>query len=169
MSFTHSDVAHAVLAQMFAALNGVLEKAEANAKARAIDESVFLNWRLAPDMFPMSRQVQIACDIPSRGLARLAGADLPTTADVETSLSALRARVAGAHAFIKGLDRAKIDANPDGEISFPVGSETMTMKRRDYLMHFVLPNLYFHVTTAYAILRACGVPLGKSDFLARQR
>lgn len=169
MSLTHSDVAHAALTQMFDGLDGVLDKAAANAKTRSIEESVFLNWRLAPDMFPMRRQVQIACDITSRGLARLAGAELPTAADEETSFAALRARVASARAFIAGLDRKRIDAEPDGDITFPVGSDSMTMKRRDYLLNFVLPNLYFHVTTAYAILRACGVPLGKADFLARQR
>ena len=169
MTLTHSDVAYAAMAQMFAALDGVLEKAAAHAKARTMDEAVLLNWRLAPDMFPMSRQVQIACDITSRGLARLAGAELPSTPDTETSFAALRARVVKARAFIKELDRASIDADPDKEISFPVGAETMTMKRRDYLMNFILPNLYFHVTTAYANLRAAGVPLGKSDFLARPR
>lgn len=169
MSLTHSDVAHAAISQMFAALDGILETAEANAKTRSIDEPVFLNWRLAPDMFPMARQVQIACDISSRGLARLAGADLPSAADDETSFAALRARVATARKFIKELDRAKIDANPEGDITFPIGSESMTMKRRDYLLNFVLPNLYFHVTTAYGLLRACGAPLGKADFLARPR
>lgn len=169
MTLTHSDVAYAAVAQMYAALDNVLEKAAAHAKARSVDEAVFLNWRLAPDMFTMCRQVQIACDISSRGLARLAGAELPSAPDTETSFAALRARVAKARAFVKELDRTSINAAPDKEITFPVGSETMTMKRRDYLMNFVLPNLYFHVTAAYANLRAAGVPLGKADFLARPR
>lgn len=169
MSLSHSAVANAVLAQTYAALQGILEKGAAYAKAKAIDEAVLLNWRLAPDMFPMSRQVQIACDIPARGLARLAGAELPSFPDTEKTFEELRQRVAKAHAFIKDLDRSKIDANPDAEISFPVGPETMTMKRRDYLLNFILPNLYFHATTAYANLRACGAPLGKGDFLARPR
>lgn len=169
LSLTHSRTAEAAVSQMFAALDGVLEKAAANAAARNIDEAVFLNWRLAPDMFPMSRQVQIACDITTRGLARLAGAALPSTTDEEKSFSELRARLAAAGAFMKALDREKIDADPDADITFPIGSESMTMKRRDYLLNFILPNLYFHVTAAYAILRACGVPLGKADFLARPR
>jgi hypothetical protein len=154
---------------MFTALGGILEKGAAYSKSRNIDESVLVNWRIAPDMFPMSRQVQIACDICARGFARLAGAEIPSFPDNEMTLEQLRQRVAKAHAFIKDLDRAKIDADPDKEITFPVGPETMTMKRRDYLLNFILPNLYFHVTMAYANLRACGVPLGKADFLARPR
>ncbi len=169
MTYTTSSIAFAALTQMFTALGGVLEKAAAYAKTKNVDEAVLLGWRLAPDMFPMSRQVQIACDITARGLARLAGADVPSFPDTETTFEQLRQRVAKAHAFVKDLDKAKIDANPDADITFPVGQETMTMKRRDYLVNFILPNLYFHATTAYANLRACGVPLGKGDFLARTR
>lgn len=169
MTYSTSSIAFAALNQMFGALGGILDKGAAYAKAKTIDESVLLNWRLAPDMFPMSRQIQIACDISARGLARLAGAEVPSFPDTETSLEQLRQRVAKAHAFIRDLDKAKIDADPDRDISFPVGQETMTMKRRDYLMNFILPNLYFHATTAYANLRACGVPLGKGDFLGRPR
>ena len=169
MSLTPSAVAHATISQMFAALQGVLEKGAEHAKARSVDEAVYINWRLAPDMFPMSRQVQIACDIAARGMARLAGADMPSNPDTETTFEELRARVAKAHAFIKDLDKAKIDADLDAEVTFPVGPETMTMKRRDYLTNWVLPNLYFHVTATYANLRAAGVPLGKADFLARPR
>lgn len=169
MSLTPSSVANAALGQAFAAFGIILEKAAAHAKSRSVDEAVYLNWRLAPDMFAMSRQVQIACDIASRGCARLAGAEMPSNPDTETTFEQLRQRVAKAQAFIKDLDKAKIDANPDAEISFPVGPDTMTMKRRDYLTNWILPNVYFHVTTAYANLRACGVPLGKSDFLARPR
>ena len=169
MSLTPSTVAYAAVNQMFAALGIVFDKAADHAKARNVDEAVYLNWRLAPDMFTMTRQVQIACDITTRGLARLAGSELPSFEDNETSFAALRERVAKAHAFIKALDRTKIDADLDGDVTFPVGPETMTMKRRDYLLTFILPNLYFHVTAAYANLRACGVPLGKADYLARPR
>ena len=169
MSLAPSQVAHAAFTQVFAAFGLILDKAAQSAKSRSIDEAVLLNWRLAPDMFTMSRQVQIACDIAARGMARLAGADMPSFPDTETSFEQLRQRVAKAHAFIKDLDRAKIDADLDKDITFPVGPETMTMKRRDYLLNWVLPNVYFHITAAYANLRACGVPLGKADFLARQR
>ncbi len=169
MTLALSGIAHATIQQMVSALAGILEKGAQFARTKSIDEAVLLGWRLEPDMFPMSRQVQIACDITVRGLARLAGAELPTFPDTETSFDQLKARVAKAHAFIRDLDRAKIDASPDADITFPVGQEQMTMKRRDYLFNFILPNLYFHVTTAYANLRACGVPLGKGDFLARPR
>lgn len=169
MSLTHSAIAHATLTQMFAGLSGVLDKGAAYAKAKNIDESVLVNWRLAPDMFPMSRQVQIACDISARGYARLAGlTEMPSFPDTETTLEQLRQRVSKAQAYIKDLDKAKIDADSDKTITFPVGQETMTMKRGDYLTTFILPNLYFHVTMAYANLRACGVPLGKGDYLARK-
>lgn len=169
MSLKPSEIAAASLTQMFTALQGILEKAGAHAKTHALDEAVLMNWRLFPDMFTMARQVQIATDIAGRGMARLAGAALPSNPDTETSFEALRARVVKAQAFIKDLDRAAIDANPQGEVSFPVGPETMTMKRQDYLLNFILPNVYFHVTTTYSILRSCGVPLGKGDFLARGR
>ncbi|MBY0421532.1 MAG: DUF1993 domain-containing protein [Parvularculaceae bacterium] len=169
MTSTASQIANTTLTQMFSALQGVLDKGAAHAKTHNTDESVYLNWRLFPDMFPMSRQVQIASDIAVRGMARLAGAEFPSNPDTETTFEALKARVLKSQAFIRDLDRAAIDANPDGEISFPVGPETLTMKRRDYLLTWVLPNVYFHATTTYAILRACGVPLGKGDFLARSR
>lgn len=167
MSFTPSQAAYTSIGQMFDALKGVLAKGADYAKMREIEESVLINWRLAPDMFPLSRQVQIATDIAGRGFARLSGAELPSNPDAETTFEALQGRVAKAEAFIAALDRAKIDADPDGSVTFPLGPETMTMKRSDYLLLFVLPNVYFHVTATYAILRACGVPLGKSDFLTR--
>jgi hypothetical protein len=168
MTFAPSAVALAAFSQMASAFNIMLDKGAEYAKSKGIEEGVLLNWRLAPDMFAMGRQVQIACDIPVRGLARLAGADIPSFPDTETTFEQFRQRVAKAHAYIRDLDKAKIDANPDADITFPVGKETMTMKRRDYLLNFILPNLYFHTTTAYANLRACGVPLGKGDFLARR-
>lgn len=167
MTLSLSSIADAAISQMYAALDGVLEKGAQHAAARNIDPAILLGWRLAPDMFDMRRQVQIATDISTRGVARLAGAELPSFPDTEASFDELRVRIARARAFVRELDRARIDADPDAEVSFPVGPETMTLKRRDYLVNFILPNLYFHVTTAYANLRACGVPLGKADFLAR--
>ncbi|MGE0409410.1 MAG: DUF1993 family protein [Amphiplicatus sp.] len=167
MSFSASAIIHTILTQMYPGLNGVLEKGAAYAESKNIDEQVLLNWRLAPDMWPMIRQVQIATELPARGLARLAGAEIPSFPDTEKSFAELRARIAKAHAFIKDLDAAKIDADPDGDITFPVRQDQMTMKRRLYLLHFLVPNLYFHVTMAYGNLRACGVPIGKGDYLAR--
>ena len=167
MQFTPSFVARAAVAQMYAAMRTILDKGGAHAKATGVDEQVLLSWRLAPDMFTMARQIQIATDISARGLARLAGVEPPTFPDVETTFDGLKARVARAEAFIRDLDDAAIDASPDADITVPMRAEQMTMKRHQFLMGFVLPNLYFHVTAAYANLRACGAPLGKADFLAR--
>ncbi len=167
MQYTTSSVASAAIDQMFRALDGMLDKAAAHAKATGVEDSVYTGWRLAPDMFTMARQVQIACDIAVRGVTRLSGAEPPSFPDTETTFAQLRERVAKAHAHIKDLDRAKIDADPDGDITVPMRDQAMTMKRRQFLQNFILPNVYFHATAAYLNLRNAGVPLGKSDFLAR--
>ena len=167
MNYTTSSVAFASIDHMFRALGGILDKAAAHAKASGVDETVYTAWRLAPDMLAMARQVQIACDIAVRGLSRLAGQEPPSFPDTETTFAQLKDRVAKAHAFIKDLDRAKIDADPGADITFPVGPEKMTLKRHQYVLTFILPNVYFHTTAAYLNLRNAGVPLGKADFLAR--
>ena len=167
MQYTTSSIALAAIAQMFKGMTGALDKASAHAKAANVDDTVYTSWRLAPDMFTMARQVQIACDIPVRGLTRLAGAEPPSFPDTEKTLAELKERIAKAHAHIKSLDRAKIDADPDSDITIPVAGAPMTFKRHQFLQHFVLPNLYFHAAAAYLNLRNAGVPLGKADFLAR--
>jgi hypothetical protein len=167
MNYTTSSVAFASLDQMFRGLNIVLDKAEAHAKAANVDEAVYTSWRLAPDMFTMARQVQIACDIAVRGLTRLSGAEPPSFPDAETTFAQLKERVAKAHAHIKDLDKAKIDADPGADITVPMRDTSLTLKRHQFLSNFVLPNVYFHVTAAYLNLRNAGVPLGKMDFLAR--
>ncbi len=167
MTFTLSTIAFGAIEQMYNGIDGVLEKAAAHAAANGVDEEVYLNWRLAPDMFPLVRQVQIATELPARGLSRIAGADMPGFADDEKSFAELRARIKKARDHIKGLDAAALDADPDAPVSFPAGGDKeMTLPRRIYLQNLVLPNLYFHTTTAYAILRALGVEIGKRDFLA---
>jgi uncharacterized protein len=149
------------------ALAAILDKAQAYAEAKRIDPAVLLNARLFPDMFPLTRQVQIACDLAKNGGARLAGVEPPRHEDNETTVAQLQARIAATVAFVKTLDAARIDAAADREISFPLGPENKGhMRGADYLNHFVLPNFYFHLATAYAILRHCGVELGKRDFLA---
>lgn len=165
MTYTLSQIANAATGQMFAALTNILKKAADHAAEKGVDESVYLNWRLAPDMLPMIRQPQIACDIAARGLSRLAGADIPSFTDDEKSFAELIERVGKAHAVIQGLSADDIDADPTAEIVFPVGKENMTLSRHAYVQNMILPNVYFHTTTAYGILRSCGVPLGKMDFL----
>ncbi len=166
MLLTSSSVARATIGQMFTALDGILAKAADHAETQKIEQSVLLNARLYPDMFPLVRQVQIASDIAARGLARLAGEDPLSMPDEETSFCELQARVAKAKALLQGLSAEAIDADPDADITFPVGPQTMTMKRQAYFLNFILPNVYFHVATAYDILRHSGVPLGKRDYLA---
>lgn len=149
------------------ALSAMLEKAEAYAEAKRFDPAVLLNTRLFPDMFPLARQVQIACDQAKSGGARLAGIEPPKHEDSETTIAQLKARIASTVAFVQTLDRAKIDGAGDRELTFPLGPQNKgQMRGADYLNHFVLPNFYFHLTAAYAILRHCGVELGKRDFLA---
>src|SRR5580658_3588753 len=142
------------------ALSAVLDKADAYAAAKKIDPSVLLNWRLAPDMFALARQVQAAADQAKTGASRLAGIEPPRYEDNETTIDQLKARLAKTVAFLKTLDVSKIDAAADREITFPLGPTNKgQMKGDDYLNHFVLPNVYFHMTAAYAILRHNGVEI----------
>lgn len=148
------------------ALSGLLDKAEAFATAKKIDPAVLLRTRLAPDMFDLTRQVQVATDQARRGSARLAGVEAPSIADDETTIAQLKDRIAKTVAYLKTLDRAKIDAATERQITIPLGPDKKgEMKGDDYLNHFMLPNFYFHCTAAYAILRHCGVDVGKRDFL----
>src|SRR4051795_938629 len=166
MSFTLSQTLMSSAEIGLSALSAVLDKAAAFAAAKKIDESVLLNYRLAPDMFALTRQVQIACDMAKNGAARLAGMEPPKFEDTETSIEQLKARIGKTLAFLKTVDASSIDGAGDREISFPLGPTNKGhMKGVDFLNHFVLPNFYFHLTAAYALLRHCGVELGKRDFL----
>jgi hypothetical protein len=148
------------------ALSGILDKAEAYAAAKKIDPAVLLHSRLAPDMFDLVRQVQVATDQARRGAARLAGVEPAVFEDTETTIDQLKARLAKTVVYLKTLDRKQIDSSADREITFPLGPTNKGhMKGDDYLNHFVLPNFYFHVTAAFAILRHCGVDIGKRDFM----
>jgi uncharacterized protein len=148
------------------ALSAILDKAEAFAASKKIDAAVLLRSRLAPDMFDLTRQVQTVTDQARRGAARLAGVEPPSVPDTETTIDQLKARIASTLTYLKTLDRKQIDASADREIKFPLGGGTTgQMKGADYLNFFVLPNYYFHLTAAYAILRHCGVEIGKRDFI----
>ena len=147
------------------ALSGVLDKAVAFAAAKKVDAAVLLGYRLAPDMFALARQVQVACDQAKNGAARLAGTEAPKFEDTETTLEQLKERIAKTVAYLMTLDAKAIDASADREITFPLGPSKGQMMGGDYLNHFVLPNFYFHLTAAYAIMRHCGVEVGKRDFL----
>lgn len=162
---TLSDFAVPTLVQMLTALSGVLDKAAAFAEEKKIDPKVLLDSRLAPDMFPLSRQVQLASDFAKGAAGRLAGVELPKYADTETTIEELKQRIATTLGFVTGLDRAAIDAGETRDVTLQIGGKPLTLKGQAYFVHFALPNFYFHVTTAYAILRHNGVPVGKRDFV----
>ncbi len=165
MPFTMSQSSLPACEIGLTALIGVLDKAAAYAAAKKVDEAVLLGWRLAPDMFAFTRQVQVVTDQAKNGLSRLAGVEPPKFEDNETTLEALKERLVKTLAYIKTLDAKAIDASAERTISFPLGPKKGQMSGADYLNHFVLPNFYFHLTTAYAIARNFGADVGKRDFL----
>lgn len=167
MTLSIADAALGTFRTMLGALDAMLAKGEAYAQARKFDPANLLRARLAPDMFDLVRQVQIACDMAKSGGARLAGVEVPKHEDTETTFADLHARIAKVLAFLDTLDRATIDAAAERLVTVPLRDRELRFSGRDYLVGWVLPNFYFHVTTAYALLRHNGVELGKSDFLGR--
>ena len=146
-------------------LSAILEKAVAYADAKKIDQSVLVNARLAPDMFPLSRQIQIATDVVKGGVARLAGVEIPSYADNETTFAELQERIAKTIAFLQTITAAQVDGSEEKDINLKVGGYELNFKGQGYLLNFVIPNLYFHITTTYSILRHNGLDIGKKDFL----
>jgi hypothetical protein len=153
------------LLQMLNSLSVILDKAESDAVARKIDPSVLINYRLAPDMLPLISQIRIAGDFSKGCMARLAGVENPKFEDNETTLVEAKARIAKTVKFIESFKPADIEGSEVRDISLTVGGETMKFKGQTYLIHFVLPNVYFHIATAYNILRHCGLQIGKRDFM----
>lgn len=154
-----------VFARTLGVLSKILDKGAAYAEARNIDPSILVNARLAPDMLSLSRQVQIAGDMAMRGAARLAGVDFPNNPDTETTFPELQERIGKTVRFIEGLSPRQIDGSEEKPITIQMRDGALSFTGQDYLLNFVLPNLYFHVTAAYLILRHNGVELGKKDFL----
>jgi hypothetical protein len=146
-------------------LSAILDKAAAFADAKKIEVAVLLNARLAPDMFALTRQVQIACDMVKGSVGRLSDTEIPKFEDNETTLPELKARIAKTLAFANSVPEAKYAGSEDRAITLTTRRGDLHFKGLDYLRDFVLPNLYFHVAATYAILRHNGVELGKSDFL----
>ena len=146
-------------------LRNVLQKGEAFVEAKKIKPEVLLNDRLCADMFALTRQVQIACDMTKGGGARLAGVEVPKYEDNEASFGELYARIDKTVEFLKTLKPEQIDGQEERHITLPSPRGTMEFKGQAYLLGFVVPNMYFHCTTAYAILRHNGVELGKMDFI----
>jgi hypothetical protein len=151
--------------QQLTALAGVLDKAEAYASARKIEPAVLFEARLFPDMFPFVRQVQITCDFAKGAAARLAGLEVPVYADVEQSFVELQARIRKTLEFLRTIKPEQIDGSEGRDVTIRIAGNPVMFKGQPYLLNFVLPNFYFHATTAYAILRHNGVELGKRDFI----
>jgi uncharacterized protein len=148
-------------------LAAILEKAAAHAEAKKIDQSVLLGSRLFPDMLPLIKQIHIATDITRRGVARLAEVDPPAFEDNETTFAELIDRIHQNITYLNTLTPAQIDGSEEKTITLTVGKQTMTFQGLPYLTGFILPNLYFHTTTTYNILRHNGLELGKIDFLGK--
>ena len=166
MSITLSSASLPVFQTALSNLLHCLNKAEANAAARKFDPNVFVTMRLAPDMLPFAAQIRIACDAAKNGTARLAGIEAPKFDDNETTFAELQARITKTLDWLATVPASAIDGREDADITFPVGRDkTRTMKGEAYLKHYALPNLFFHVVTAYALLRHNGVDVGKTDYL----
>jgi uncharacterized protein len=148
-------------------LSAILDKGAAYAAAKKVDQSVLLGYRIAPDMLAFVRQVQIACDFAKGATARLAGMAVPAWEDTEKSIDDLKARIAKTIDYVKGFKPEQIDGSEDRDIQVSVAGNPVTYKGQPYLLHSVLPNFFFHTTTAYDILRHCGVEVGKRDFIGQ--
>jgi hypothetical protein len=154
-----------VFQRLLGNLEVILDKGDASALARKIDPQVLLHSRLAPDMFDLVRQVQIATDHAKGAPARLAGVEPPVYEDKEASFADLKARIQKTLAYLAGFKREQIDGSEERTVKFKAGPMEMQFKGQDYLLGFAMPNFYFHMTTAYAILRHNGVDIGKREFL----
>ena len=167
MTISMSSASLPVYKTMLDNLNHFLDKAQAHAEARKFDPAALLQFRLAPDMLPFTRQIQLACDHAKNGVARMSGVEAPKCEDNESTFAELKARIRKTLDYLATVPADRLDGTEDKDITFPVGREsTRTMKAEAYLKHWSLPNFFFHVTTAYVILRHNGVDLGKKDFLA---
>jgi hypothetical protein len=161
------EVSVPVFTERLKALSLVLQKAEANAAERKIDPQVFVVARLAPDMLPLTKQVQIASDNAKGAAARLAGREIPRYEDNEASFAELQARIAKTLDYLATFKPADLEGSEDRSVTLKIAGKDVQMKGLKYLLDAAMPNFYFHVTTAYDILRHNGVPLGKGHFLGR--
>ena len=146
-------------------LSAMLDKAQAHAEARNIDPAALTTFRLFPDMFPLTRQVQTVCDVSKGAVARLAGVEVPKHEDTEQTFPELKARIAKTIDFINTIKPEQIDGTEDKAITLKLGKQEYTFKGMQYLLNFAYPNVYFHATTVYNILRHNGVEVGKKDFV----
>lgn len=167
MPLSMYEVSVPALKQTLGSLAAILRKAAEYAQSRQIDPAVLLNARLFPDMFPLVRQIQIATDQAKGCAARLAKVDIPKFDDTETTIDQLQARIAQTIAFLDSFTPQQIDGSEDADIVLQIHELKLEFKGQAYLLKWVLPNFYFHATTAYDILRHNGVDIGKRDFLGK--
>jgi hypothetical protein len=166
MSISMSSACLPICTTMLGNLNHFLDKAQVFVDTKKCDPVALTQFRLAPDMLPFNRQIQIACDAVKNGVARLSGVEAPKFEDNETTLAELKARIQKTLDYLATVPAGKLDGTEDKAITFPVGRDaTRTLSGEAYLKHNMLPNFFFHVTTAYAMLRHNGVELGKRDYL----
>ena len=165
MSISMYEASAPRFAGMLRNLGAVLGKAQAHAAAKKIDPAVLLAARLFPDMFPLLKQVQISCDHAKGAVARLAGVEVPRFEDTEQSFEELQARLGKTIAFVESFAAGQIDGSEERQIALKVGGHDLSFKGMPYLLGYALPNFYFHVVTAYDILRHNGVEIGKRDYI----
>ncbi len=169
MSFSIYDASSVVFLHTLSQLSHLLHKGEAHAKEQGLDPALLLQARLASDMFPLVRQVQSASDASKLGVARLTGLDAPRFEDVETRFDELQQRIAKTRDFIASVPREAFSGAEDRAVTLKTPRGELAFTGQAYLQHFALPNFFFHVTTAYALLRHNGVPVGKLDYLGSAR
>ena len=163
---TFHDASVAAYLQILGSLSGILDKAEAHCEAKKIQPEVLLGARLYPDMLPLSKQIQLACDFATKACARLTHSEVPSTPDTEKTFEELRARLAKTADYVKSFKPEQFEGADTRDVTFPMGGEkTMTLKGQQFLSNFSLPNFYFHAATTHGILRHNGVEIGKRDFM----
>lgn len=165
MPLSMHEVSVPVFERRLKSLSAILEKAEAFAAAKKIEPEVLLNARLAPDMFPLKRQVQLASDFAKGAAARLSGQDIPKWEDTEASFGDLKARIAKTVDYLGTFAAAQINGSEERDIALTIAKQPVTLKGQAFLLNYAFPHFFFHITTAYDILRHKGVPLSKRDFL----
>ncbi|ADJ23754.1 Domain of unknown function DUF1993 [Hyphomicrobium denitrificans ATCC 51888] len=167
MSVSMYAIAIPTFQKQLASLEAILDKAAEHASAKKIDMAVLLASRLYPDMFNLTRQVQLATDFAKAAPARLAGLEVPGFPDKETTLPELKERLARTQALLAGYKPEQLDGSETKQLTLKIGGQEMTISGQDYLLHVALPNFYFHCATAYGILRHNGLEIGKRDFVRR--
>ncbi len=168
MAVSMYDIAIPTFQKQLAALEAILDKAADYAAAKKIDIAVLLGSRLYPDMFNLTRQIQLATDFAKAAPARLAGVEVPSFPDTETTLPELKARIAKIQALLAGYKPEQFEGSEAKEVTLKVGGADVMLSGRDYLLHVAFPNFYFHCATAYDILRHNGLEIGKRDFLPKR-